>query len=243
MIDDIAIGELPSEEDLLLCFHQSEDLFALPYDESSNSQPSKFEISNESYVLTTFNNNGSLGLMPKLAMPSLYGDLADRNFAPVSSSKRPRVFHGTRLVHQTNRNKIQSISQPKQKSFRGVSRHRLTQRWEASLWLHGKQLYLGGFNVQQDAAKAYDIAALACKGSKAITNFPREEYNQQLEELSGHTEEEVVAYIRRRSTAFSRGRSKYRGVSGQVGRWEARIGSFGGRKNVWLFMLSDPRMI
>lgn len=100
------------------------------------------------------------------------------------------------------------------------------------MWLHGKQLYLGGFNVQQDAAKAYDIAALACKGSKAITNFPREEYTKQLEELRGHTEEEVVAYIRRRSTAFSRGRSKYRGVSGQVGRWEARIGSFGGRKNV-----------
>ena len=239
MIDDIAIGELPSEEDLLMCFHQSEDLFALPYKESGNSQPSKFEISS---VLTTF-NNGSLGLMPKLAMPSLYGDHADRNFVPVSSSKRPRVLHGTRSVHQTNRNRIQSISQPKQKSFRGVSRHRLTQRWEASLWLHGKQLYLGGFNVQQDAAKAYDIAALACKGSKAITNFPKEEYKEQLEELRGQTEEEVVAYIRRRSTAFSRGRSKYRGVSGQVGRWEARIGSFSGRKNVWLFMLLDSHVI
>ena len=25
---------------------------------------------------------------------------------------------------------------------------RLTHRWEASLWLHGRQLYLGGFNGQ-----------------------------------------------------------------------------------------------
>lgn len=41
-----------------------------------------------------------------------------------------------------------------------------------------------------------------------------------------------MAYVRRRSSAFSRGKSKYRGVSGHNGRWEARIGSFGGRKNV-----------
>ena len=41
-----------------------------------------------------------------------------------------------------------------------------------------------------------------------------------------------MAYVRRRSSAFSRGRSRFRGVSGHAGRWEARIGSFGGRKNV-----------
>ena len=41
-----------------------------------------------------------------------------------------------------------------------------------------------------------------------------------------------MAFVRRRSSAFSRGKSRYRGVSGHNGRWEARIGSFGGRKNV-----------
>lgn len=118
------------------------------------------------------------------------------------------------------------------KTYRGVSRHRLTQRWEASLWLNGRQLYLGGFDAQIDAAKAYDLAALACKGSDAIINFPAEEYDWQLREIAGFSREEVVAYVRRRSAAFSRGKSKYRGVSGHNGRWEARIGSFSGRKNV-----------
>lgn len=127
---------------------------------------------------------------------------------------------------------MKANSHQMKKTFRGVSRHRLTQRWEASLWLNGKQLYLGGFNVQEDAARAYDLAALACKGAKASTNFRAVEYERQLRELQNYSEEEVVAYIRRRSTAFSRGRSKYRGVSGQSGRWEARIGSFKGRKNV-----------
>ncbi|KAL4525112.1 hypothetical protein Ndes2526A_g07196 [Nannochloris sp. 'desiccata'] len=105
------------------------------------------------------------------------------------------------------------------KTYRGVSRHRLTQRWEASLWLNGRQLYLGGFDAQIDAAKAYDLAALACKGSDAIINFPAEEYDWQLREIAGFSREEVVAYVRRRSAAFSRGKSKYRGVSGHNGRY------------------------
>ena len=41
-----------------------------------------------------------------------------------------------------------------------------------------------------------------------------------------------MAYVRRKSSAFTRGKSRYRGVSGHSGRWEARIGTFGGRKNV-----------
>lgn len=47
-----------------------------------------------------------------------------------------------------------------------------------------------------------------------------------------HPQEEVVAYVRRKSSAFTRGKSRFRGVSGHNGRWEARIGAFGGRKNV-----------
>ena len=46
-----------------------------------------------------------------------------------------------------------------------------------------------------------------------------------------------MAFVRRRSAAFSRGRSAFRGVSGQAGRWEARIGGFGGKKNVSLRLL------
>ncbi len=45
-------------------------------------------------------------------------------------------------------------------------------------------------------------------------------------------QEEIVAWVRRRSSAVSRGRSRFRGVSGQAGHWEARIGTFGDRKNV-----------
>ena len=62
---------------------------------------------------------------------------------------------------------------------------RLTQRWEASLWLAGKQMYLGGFVAEEDAARAYDLAALACKGLTVPTNFAASQYSQSLAEVSG----------------------------------------------------------
>ena len=54
----------------------------------------------------------------------------------------------------------------------------------------------------------------------------------QLVIAASDLQEEIVAWVRRRSSAFSRGRSRFRGVSGQAGHWEARIGTFGDRKNV-----------
>jgi len=52
-----------------------------------------------------------------------------------------------------------------------------------------------------------------------------------------------VAYVRRKSNAFTRGKSRYRGVSGHNGRWEARIGTFGGRKNVRCGQASCARVL
>lgn len=65
-----------------------------------------------------------------------------------------------------------------------VLKSRLTQRWEASLWLNGKQLYLGGFESEEDAAKAYDIAALASKGVGVSTNFGHKCYEMELAQLN-----------------------------------------------------------
>lgn len=46
---------------------------------------------------------------------------------------------------------------------------RLTNRWEASLWLNGRQLYLGGFNTEADAAHAYDLVRANSKLSLSKT--------------------------------------------------------------------------
>ena len=55
--------------------------------------------------------------------------------------------------------------------FRGVTKHRRSGRWEAHIWVRetGKQVYLGGYELEEHAAEAYDVAALKCKGKKVKT--------------------------------------------------------------------------
>jgi hypothetical protein len=63
-----------------------------------------------------------------------------------------------------------------------------------------------------------------------------ETYTKELEEMQRVTKEEYLASLRRQSSGFSRGVSKYRGVARHHhnGRWEARIGRVFGNKYLYL---------
>ncbi|NP_001131733.1 uncharacterized LOC100193098 [Zea mays] len=131
--------------------------------------------------------------------------------------------------------------------YRGVTRHRWTGRFEAHLWdkhclaaLHnkkkGRQVYLGAYDGEEAAARAYDLAALKYWGPEALLNFPVEDYSSEMPEMEAASREEYLASLRRRSSGFSRGVSKYRGVARHHhnGRWEARIGRVLGNKYLYL---------
>ncbi|XP_075090643.1 AP2-like ethylene-responsive transcription factor ANT isoform X3 [Nicotiana tabacum] len=130
--------------------------------------------------------------------------------------------------------------------YRGVTRHRWTGRYEAHLWDNsckkegqsrkGRQVYLGGYDMEEKAARSYDLAALKYWGPSTHINFPLENYQQELEEMKNMTRQEYVANLRRKSSGFSRGASMYRGVTRhhQHGRWQARIGRVAGNKDLYL---------
>ncbi|KAG1366668.1 AP2-like ethylene-responsive transcription factor CRL5 [Cocos nucifera] len=127
--------------------------------------------------------------------------------------------------------------------YRGVTRHRWTGRYEAHLWDNsckkegqtrkGRQ---GGYDMEEKAARAYDLAALKYWGSSTHINFPLESYQEELEEMKNMSRQEYVAQLRRKSSGFSRGASMYRGVTRhhQHGRWQARIGRVAGNKDLYL---------
>ncbi|KAM3378421.1 AP2-like ethylene-responsive transcription factor isoform X2 [Capsicum galapagoense] len=130
--------------------------------------------------------------------------------------------------------------------YRGVTRHRWTGRYEAHLWdkgtwnsnqkKKGKQVYLGAYDSEEAAARTYDLAALKYWGPTTILNFPVETYIKEFEEMHRLNKEEYLASLRRKSSGFSRGVSKYRGVARHHhnGRWEARIGRVYGNKYLYL---------
>ncbi|KAJ1273990.1 hypothetical protein BS78_05G029000 [Paspalum vaginatum] len=128
--------------------------------------------------------------------------------------------------------------------YRGVTRHRWTGRFEAHLWdkhcltsLHNKKKgRQGAYDSEEAAARAYDLAALKYWGPDTLLNFPAEDYSSEMSEMEGVSREEYLASLRRRSSGFSRGVSKYRGVARHHhnGRWEARIGRVFGNKYLYL---------
>lgn len=62
--------------------------------------------------------------------------------------------------------------------------------------------------------------------------FMLSEYADELPELRALSREDCVAWLRRSSSGFARGASRYRGVTRhhQHGKWESRIGRVDGKK-------------
>ncbi|KAE9617151.1 hypothetical protein Lal_00034827 [Lupinus albus] len=155
--------------------------------------------------------------------------------------RRPK--HPRRIVKSQECNKQKQTTSNRSSIYRGVTRHRWTGRFEAHLWdksswnnIQKKKGRQGAYDSEESAAHTYDLAALKYWGKDATLNFPIETYSKDLEEMKKVTKEEFLANLRRQSSGFSRGVSKYRGVARHHhnGRWEARIGRVCGNKYLYL---------
>ncbi|XP_039049828.1 AP2-like ethylene-responsive transcription factor ANT [Hibiscus syriacus] len=176
--------------------------------------------------------------------------IAPRQISPTATEcvametkkRGPGMVSQKQTVH---RKSIDTFGQ-RTSQYRGVTRHRWTGRYEAHLWDNsckkerqtrkGRQVYLGGYDMEEKAARAYDLAALKYWGSSTHINFPLENYREELEEMKNMNRQEFVAHLRRKSSGFSRGASMFRGVTRhhQHGRWQARIGRVAGNKDLYL---------
>lgn len=67
-------------------------------------------------------------------------------------------------------------------------------RWEARIGIPGsKHIYLGLFEAEQDAARAYDSALVRLRGTTAATNFALLDYRSDL--AAYHKLQQVLCWL------------------------------------------------
>lgn len=111
--------------------------------------------------------NGVLTRMHRLILNPSPNEDVDHIDLNKLNNRRSNMRICSRQQNLRNRNGMGGSS-----SYKGVRLHKTINKWTAQIGYNSKQLYLGAFNTEVEAAKAYDEAAKKHHKDFARLNFP-----------------------------------------------------------------------
>jgi hypothetical protein len=98
------------------------------------------------------------------------GYFEDEDEAARAYDQAARAQHGEKA--QLNFPAEGESGSRKSSKYRGISWDKMNNKWRAQIMHDGKKHYLGSFDDEEEAAKAYDRAAKVHKGEVVQVNFP-----------------------------------------------------------------------
>jgi len=116
-------------------------------------------------------------LMHKEILDAPPGLLVDHRNTDPLDNRRANLRLATHSQNSCNSRRDKSNTYSR---FRGVSFSKRKQKWFAAIRANGRKLWLGYFDDEFDAARAYDMAARKYHGQFATLNFPIENYDNEI---------------------------------------------------------------
>lgn len=118
------------------------------------------------YYIRDENGSRTQGRLHRLILSSPKGVLVDHiNGNPLDNRKR-----NLRLCNDTGNARNANKRKDNTSGFKGVTFHKDTGKWQASIRANGNPKYLGLFDTKEEAAKIYDAACLEYHGEFAKNN-------------------------------------------------------------------------
>lgn len=106
-------------------------------------------------------------LMHRVILAAPDGVLVDHQDGDGLNNRRENIRLATDAQNSSNRHLPIGTSK-----FLGVCWNKKSSKWQASIKKHDRSTYLGMFEKEEDAARAYDAAATRIHGEFACLNFP-----------------------------------------------------------------------
>lgn len=119
------------------------------------------------YAVRTSHPTPKTILMHRVIMNAKKGDEIDHKNNDGLDNRKENLRFCTKSENQHNQ--ISRIGQSSK--FKGVGWSKSNRRWISQIRINGKRIHLGSFEDEEEAARAYDIAARKYFGEFACLNF------------------------------------------------------------------------